>query len=152
VTEVLVRGSDLADAVFGLRRVLRRVVRQTMPGPVLPPAEAELLVTVGRTPDMSVTDAARAMQLAPNTVSTLVGRLVTAGLLVRRPDPEDGRVVRLRLSAAGTARMRQWRQHRDDIFETGLAGLEQSDRDVLLEAVSVLRLLTEHLERLGEEQ
>ena len=46
-------------------------------------------------------DAARELRLAPNTVSTLVGRLTAAGLLDRTRAPSDGRSVRLTVTAAG---------------------------------------------------
>jgi DNA-binding MarR family transcriptional regulator len=101
VPEVVTRGGEFADAAQGFRRVLRRAVRSSFPDGPLPPSEAELLPLVGRQPDLSVSEAARALQLAANSVSTLVGRLVGLDLLERHPDPGDRRAARLRLTAGG---------------------------------------------------
>jgi DNA-binding MarR family transcriptional regulator len=44
---------------------------------------------------------AGATMLDPSTVSRYVGQLVRAGLVARRPDPEDGRAVQLVATDAG---------------------------------------------------
>jgi DNA-binding MarR family transcriptional regulator len=144
-------GVELADAVSGFRRVTRRVVRQSFPGDALPPSEAELLAFVGRSKGTGVGEAAQALQLAPNTVSTLVGRLVDAGLLERRVDPADGRAARLQLTATGTARVRRWRNHRSDVLARGLDTLDDHERAALAAALGPLRRLGEHLETLEPE-
>jgi DNA-binding MarR family transcriptional regulator len=141
-------GVELADAVFGFRRATRRVVRQSFSGDVLPPSEAELLAFVGRSKGTGVGEAAHALQLAPNTVSTLVGRLVDAGLLERRADPADGRVARLRLTGTGAARVRHWRRHRAEVLAQALATLRDDERRALAAALAPLRRLTENMEDL----
>ena len=60
-------GTELADAVFGFRRVTRRVVRQSFPGDPLPPSEAELLAFVRRSKGTGVGEAAQALQLWLNS-------------------------------------------------------------------------------------
>jgi len=144
-------GTELADAVFGFRRVTRRVVRQSFPGDPLPPSEAELLAFVGRSKGTGVGEAAQALQLAPNTVSTLVGRLVEAGLLERRADPADGRAARLQLTTTGTARVRRWRRHRAEVLARGLDTLDDDERAALAAALGPLRRLGENLDTLVPE-
>ena len=140
-------GVELADAVFGFRRVTRRVVSQSFSGDVLPPSEAELLAFVGRSKGTGVGEAAQALQLAPNTVSTLVGRLVDAGLLERRADPTDGRVARLQLTSTGAARVRRWRRHRAEVLAQALDTLDDDERRALAAALAPLRRLAENMER-----
>ena len=142
-------GVELADTVFGFGRVTRRVVRQSFSGDVLPPAEAELMAFVGRSKGVGVGDAAQALMLAPNTVSTLVGRLVEAGLLERHADPTDGRAARLQLTAIGSARVRYWRRQRADVLARGLATLNDDERAALAAALAPLRRLGENMERLA---
>lgn len=144
-------GLELADAVFGFRRVARRVVRQTFADRVLPPSEAELLALVGRSKGTSVRDAAHALQLAPNTVSTLVSRLVGAGLLERHADPTDGRATRLQLTAEGAARVRRWRRHRAEMLSRALDALDATERTALAAALAPLHHLTESLDALVPE-
>src|SRR5687768_11565403 len=148
VTERTALGVDLADTVFGFRRVTRRAVLQSFSGDVLPPSEAELLVFVGRSKGTGVGEAAQALQLAPNTVSTLVGRLVEAGLLERRADPADGRAARLRVTSSGAARVRRWRRHRAEVLAQGLDTLDEGERATLSAALAPLRKLTENMEGL----
>jgi DNA-binding MarR family transcriptional regulator len=144
-------GIDLADAVFGFRRVAQRVVRQTFTDHLLPPSEAELLALVGRSKGVGVSEAAHALQLAPNTVSTLVSRLVDAGLLERRPDPADGRVARLQLTSAGSARVRRWRTHRAATLARALDTLDDDERAALASALRPLRRLSESLDTIAPE-
>ena len=142
-------GAALVDAVWGLRRVTRRVVRESFPEPALPPSEAELLAAVSRAKGTSVNDAAQALQLAPNTVSTLVGRLAKAGLLERRPDPADRRAARLHLTVAGHARVRQFRRHREDVLERALGTLAADERRALAAALPALGRLAGSLEEIA---
>ena len=145
-------GVELADAVFGFKRTAHRVVRQTFSSDnPLPPSEAELLALVGRSKGTGVSEAAHALQLAPNTVSTLVSRLVEAGLLERRPDPTDGRVARLQLTSAGAARVRRWRSHRATILARALDTLDDRERDALAAALDPLRHLIESLDTMAPE-
>jgi DNA-binding MarR family transcriptional regulator len=153
VTEALpALGADIADTVLALRRAVRRVTRRTFAGTPLPPSEAELLAFVGRNKGAGVNDTAGALLLAPNTVSTLVGRLVTAGLLERRPDPDDKRSVRLHLTVAGSARVRAWRRHRSELLERALASLDRADVRDLERTLPAMKRLTEAIDRLDSEE
>ncbi len=54
-----------------------------------------------------VADIAHALGVASPSAVELVARMVTAGLLTRRPDPDDGRATRLRLTELGERLMHQ---------------------------------------------
>ncbi|GAA4336476.1 hypothetical protein GCM10023086_69750 [Streptomyces venetus] len=58
-------------------------------------AEVELLRLVVTRPGIGISDAARDLGLAANSVSTLVNQLPRAGCLVRETDPADRRAARL---------------------------------------------------------
>lgn len=57
-----------------------------------------------------VSDVAHALGIASPSAVELIARMVTAGLLSRRPDPHDARVTRLRLTEVGEQLMRQLSQ------------------------------------------
>jgi DNA-binding MarR family transcriptional regulator len=57
-----------------------------------------VLRVVGRFPGISAGELARIVLLHPSTITGIVQRLVSRGLLVRERDPEDSRRVRLRLT------------------------------------------------------
>src|SRR5574341_1060204 len=78
------RDADDLMAVIGrLRRGIRAGVRREWPYPRLPDAHLDLLLVVARRPGLRVQDAAEALRLAPNTVSTLVNGSALAGLIER---------------------------------------------------------------------
>jgi DNA-binding MarR family transcriptional regulator len=141
--------AELADVLPRLRRALRSAVRRRVAAPALPAAQVELLLAVDAQPDIRVGDVAASLLLAPNTVSTLVGGLARAGLLERRPDPADGRGARLRVSAAGTARIRRWRHAREAALLEAVALLDAADAEGLAAAVPALGRLADGLEVLG---
>jgi DNA-binding MarR family transcriptional regulator len=89
----------------GLRRFLRwSSDRAEKAG--LTPAQHQLLLVVRGFPDgrgPTIGDVAEQLLLRHHSVVGLVQRAEAAGLVRRVPDDKDGRVVRLRLSAAGEA-------------------------------------------------
>ncbi|MBW8822057.1 MAG: MarR family transcriptional regulator, partial [Streptomyces sp.] len=89
---------ELADALVGVQRLLRRRLRAGLTVPRLRGAEVELLRLVGARPGIGVSDAAKELHLAGNSVSTLVNQLVKEGHLVRETDPADRRAARLLLT------------------------------------------------------
>ena len=138
--------SELAARVSALQRVLRRRIRAALDEPRLSAAEGELLNLVASHPGLRVGDAAIALRLAPNTVSTIVRRLVHDGLLVTKQDTVDRRGVRLRASAAGNRLLRRWRSERTQLLTRALEQLSESDHDALTAALPILAELAMALE------
>lgn len=137
----LARPIDFADAMGRFRRTVRRAVRTGLPGPALPASETELLALVNRMGGIGVAEAADLLQVAPNTVSTLVGHLRRAGLLRRTPDPADRRAARLNLTKAGAARVTEVRRRRTNILDEAFGKLSPEDRDSILSSVPALERL-----------
>jgi len=139
--------AELAAAWGGVRRRLRRGARAVVGGEPLRGAEIELLRVVEAQPGIGVGEAAGALHLAPNTVSTLVGGLVSDGLLERRPDPEDRRAARLELTHAARDRIRRFRDERDRLLAAALAELDADDAAALRASLPALERLLAALER-----
>ena len=107
----------------------------------------ELLRLVQGTPGLRVQDAAAALGVAANTVSTLVRRLDRQGLLDRGSDDRDGRAARLALTPAATRRIAAWRDRRRQILEAALRRISAADRTAVERAVPALDRLTDEVER-----
>src|SRR3989442_15682905 len=127
-------------------RGARGAVGGERPAPPLPTAQVELLQTVAERPGVGVTEAASALCLATNTVSTLVKQLIEAGLLQREAGEPDRRSVRLILTPAAELRMASWRDRRAELVAAALADLPDADRARLAAAVPVLERLADALE------
>jgi DNA-binding MarR family transcriptional regulator len=140
-------GAELAAATTRLRRALRRATRRRLPYEPLPHNQIDLLRLAGDRPGVSVAAAAAALSLAPNTVSTLVNELCSAGLLARGADDADRRVARLSPTVAGHARMAAWRDRRAVALAGALGVVAAGDREALRAALPALERLIDALER-----
>jgi DNA-binding MarR family transcriptional regulator len=97
--------AEFLDAVSSVRRAVRRAVRGSWQTEPLPPAQSELLRLAARMPRLTVAEAAQELRLAPNTVSTLIGKLADRGLLRRVPSSTDRRSVLLEVTAKARRRL-----------------------------------------------
>jgi len=84
---------------------------------------------------------AQHLHLPPPSVSHLLAGLEEAGLIVRRPNPEDRRSTLLALTEEGRARLAAARRCLEAAGEAALARLDEAEK----------RTLIQLLERLEEE-
>ena len=138
--------AEVLAAISAIPRVARRAARSAWHAEPLPPAQSELLRLTAARPGISVADAAHELRLAPNTVSTLVGRLSAAGLLARTRAESDGRSVRLTVTGKATTRIAEWRDLRAELAARALDRLTASDRQTLADAVPALLRFAAQLE------
>ena len=82
------------------RRLQRFVAAQTKAGGVTS-AQSGLLFVLGKRDGALIGEAGAALDLGPAGISGLAERMVEAGLIDKRADPDDGRASRLWLTAAG---------------------------------------------------
>ncbi|MCI3273767.1 MarR family winged helix-turn-helix transcriptional regulator [Streptomyces cylindrosporus] len=141
---------ELIDALIGVQRLLRRRLRRQI-APQLRGAEVELLRLVVSRPGIGISDAAKELHLAGNSVSTLVNQLSRQGYLVRETDPADRRAARLMPTPAAEARLAEWRKRRAELVRDGLSGLDGTDLAALSAAIPALRKLADNLHEEAEE-
>ena len=106
--------NSLMHAVLGLGRLMR----QRAQGETLDTGSFWLLKTLAASGPQRATDLAVCAGLDVSTVSRHIAQLHSAGLIERTPDPVDGRAQRVKLSAAGIARI-------DDALSSRRARLEK---------------------------
>ncbi|MEU1529274.1 MarR family winged helix-turn-helix transcriptional regulator [Streptomyces fagopyri] len=141
----------LADTLAGVQRLIRRRLRDGMTAPRLRGAEVDLLRLVTARPGIGVSEAAKELYLAGNSVSTLVNQLARDGYLIRETDPADRRAARLMPTPAADARLRDWRQRRAALVRNQVARLGEADRAALEAALPALRELAANLHEEAEE-
>ncbi|MFD8417915.1 MarR family winged helix-turn-helix transcriptional regulator [Streptomyces sp. NPDC059466] len=142
----------LADALAGVQRLIRRRLRGGLTAPRLRGAEVDLLRLVVARPGIGVSEAAKELYLAGNSVSTLVNHLARDGYLIRETDPADRRAARLMPTPAADARLRDWRQRRTALVRNQVARLDEADRAALEAALPALRKLAANLHEEAEEK
>src|SRR6478752_6299707 len=112
---------DLTDAEYaellGFRTSVRRFLQWSEEQATalgITPAQHQLLLAIRGHPGgrkgavgPTIGDVAEALLLRHHSAVGLVDRAVSADLVERRPDSEDQRIVRLRLTPLGTRRLRQ---------------------------------------------
>ncbi|RPF30663.1 MarR family winged helix-turn-helix transcriptional regulator [Streptomyces sp. TLI_185] len=141
---------ELIDALIGVQRLVRRRLRPQI-APQLRGAEVELLRLLVTRPGIGISDAAKELYLAGNSVSTLVNQLSRQGYLVRETDPADRRAARLMPTSAAEARLAEWRKRRGELVRGGLSRLDDTDREALRTAIPALRRLADTLHEEAEE-
>jgi len=138
--------AELIATISIVRRTARRTVRLAWRQDPLPPAQSELLRLAAERPGITVADAAQELRLAPNTVSTLVGRLTAAGLLSRVKGAADGRMALLTVTDKARQRVAEFRDLRAELAGRALAQLSDADQRALAAAVPAMLRLAERME------
>ena len=138
---------DLSCTVGRLQRALRRASARAEGDSALTNAKVELLLAVLRQPGISVMEVATVLCAAANTVSTLVGDLTDAGLLLRERDPGNRRVVRLVLTEDGRTTMSDYQDRRRRTIADAAARLPAGDRADIERALPALHRLIDVIER-----
>ncbi|WP_020388011.1 MarR family winged helix-turn-helix transcriptional regulator [Kribbella catacumbae] len=99
--------SELTKRVMVLAAALNEATRRVLRELQLTTAEFDVLATLRRSGApyrLKPTDLSRSLLLSSGGTSNVVNQLVNRGLVVREPDPEDGRGTQIRLTAAGAGK------------------------------------------------
>jgi DNA-binding MarR family transcriptional regulator len=83
----------------------------------------------------------RAEQVSAPTMTRLVVAMERDGLVRRKPDPGDGRVVWLEATARGTRILHDGRRRRVEALAADLGSLDPADRDTIAAAADILERL-----------
>jgi DNA-binding MarR family transcriptional regulator len=129
-------GADLLAVVARLNRYATQRVQMQLPA-----AQARLLSTIDAQGEARICDLAAVDHCSQPTMTTQVRRLEDAGLVARTVDPGDARAVRIKITPEGMKTLNRVRADRASAIEPQLAALNATDRQTLLDAVTVLRRL-----------
>ncbi len=124
---------------------LGRHLRQTRAGAGLSPTQYQVLASIVRLGPVRLSDLAVEEGLNPTMLSRIASKLESAGLVVRAPDVDDGRVARLSASSDGRLLVKRVRGERTDALSRVLDQLDSDQRRRLTEALPVLESVAEAL-------
>lgn len=84
------------------------------------------------------------MRLHGTTMTRMVDALIDKGLVERRPDPEDRRVVRVALSPAGEEMAQRLQESKRKLLSSALEDLPAAEQSMVLKALERLAEMLEH--------
>jgi DNA-binding MarR family transcriptional regulator len=132
---------ELADE---LRDNIGRLVRRMRAEPGPPVAQMTVLGRLDRHGPASISELAIAERMRPQSMAQTVRDLEAAGLVSRRPDPDDGRRMFVELTAEGLDTLRATRARRKTWLAEALEReLDARERELLHEALALLGRLAE---------
>lgn len=102
-------------------------------------AQWGILKQVWYKPGLTQKELAGLLEVEPITVARLVDRLEKAGLVERRADAQDRRIWRLHPRPAASPHLDEIDRQRQEITDLIAAGLSDSDRQVVMEALTLMK-------------
>ena len=130
---------ETADLAHELRETLGRLVRRLRREPGPPAPQLAVLGRIEREGPASVSDLAAAERMRPQSMAQTVREMEAAGLVSRRPDPDDGRRAFVELTPEGQREILASRAAREDWLAEALEReFDESEREELRRAFVLL--------------
>ena len=126
---------------LGVTRLARKLRREGDPG--MTPTLLAALSTIERHGPMTAGTLASHEQVEKPTVTRLIAVLDERELIERTPDPLDGRVTWLQISATGRKLLLRTRRRKDEYLVKRIKDLSPEDQRTLEAAAEILDRLTE---------
>ena len=132
------RDEEMVELLRAVNRTLRERLMQAASGRKRSLATLSVLRAIGNDPGITVNEVARRRYMPKSLVSIIVADLAEDGLVRKGRDSADQRLVRLRLSAAGTRELERWRATYRAIAADAVGSLGADDARDLLSGLRAL--------------
>jgi DNA-binding MarR family transcriptional regulator len=126
---------------LAITRTARRLRQES--GTDLGPSQVAALATIERQGPLAPSELAERERIKRPTATRVLARLAEAGLVVRIPDPSDGRSAIVSISPDGRALLRRLRQRKTAYLAKRLRELPDQDVQALARAAEVLEGILE---------
>jgi DNA-binding MarR family transcriptional regulator len=126
---------------IGVTRLARRLRQEAEPD--ITPSMLVALSSVDSQGPLTMRDLCAIERVQPPSMTRIVAALVDAGLVERRADPSDGRVVWIRVTAAGRRLLERSRGRKEAYLARALRALEPDELATLERAAGILERLTD---------
>jgi len=139
------RSSEIVSAASELRILLGQLVRRLRREYSFPVGQASVLGRLDREGPLTTSELAAAERVRPQSMAQTLAELEAAGLIGRRPDPDDRRRVLIDLTRRGRERLHEDRRRREGwLTEAIAAELTADEQETLIEALPLLRRLARY--------
>ena len=132
---------DVAPLANELRLAIHRLtrrLRQQHPTHDLTLTQISALAIIWREGPITAGELATREQVRPPSITRVVDGLESAGVVVRKNNPSDGRQVLVEITQEGVGRMESYVEARAAWLAQQLAGLSAKDRETLHRAALIL--------------
>lgn len=126
---------------LGVTRLARKLRQEAEPG--ITPSMLAALSSIERQGPLTMRDLCAVEQVQPPSMTRVVAALAEADLVARAPDPDDGRVVWVRVTAEGRRLLDRSRKRKEAYLARALRALEPGEVHTLEDAAALLERLTE---------
>ena len=126
---------------LGITRLARRLRQEAEAG--ITPSMLSALSSVERQGPLTMRDLCSLERVQPPTMTRIVAGLVEDGLVERDADPNDGRVVWVKVTASGRRLLERSRGRKDAYLARALRSLGPGELETLEDAAGLLERLTE---------
>lgn len=134
--------TEVADLATSLERLLVWM-RRAVPYGDWNVVAVSTLDVLDRLGPHRITDLTARERITQPGMTGLVARLEGAGLVVRQPDPTDGRATLVSVTAAGRDFMRDLHRRRAEVLAAQVDSLPEAERRALLRAAPALARLAD---------
>lgn len=98
-------------------------------------SQAYTLLAIPEESDITMNELSEAMDLANSTMTRMVDHLLRKGIVQRRHDDEDRRVVRVGLTAEGRELRHTLEKERQRMYREVLSEIQEKERPVIISAL-----------------
>ncbi len=130
---------EFAFTIMDVARMLRTYADQRARQYGMSRAQWAVLVRIDRTEGLKQSELAEILDLQPISLTRLLDRLATNGLIERRPDPNDRRANRLYLLPAARPMLNQLSTLGADMMATVLEGLDDNAIERMLRDLELVK-------------
>ena len=117
-------------------RLARRLRQESVEG--LSPSQVSALAVISNHGPLTLGAVAEHERVAPPTITKVVSKLESDGLVIRTPDPSDRRVCRVEVSAEGAALLDEVRRRKTAWLTARISQLDADRQRRLADALDVL--------------
>jgi len=100
-------GREMMYSVFRIRKALYTLIREDATRVGITELQLIILYTLSKKDNIRLNDLAEKLNMSNSTISGTIERLVSAGLVIRKPSKEDRRAVTLHLSEKGKEKLQE---------------------------------------------
>src|SRR5215211_3154457 len=117
-------------------RLARRLRQESVEG--LSPSQVSALAVISNSGPLTLGALAELERVAPPTITKVVSKLESDGLVIRTPDPSDRRVCRVEVSSEGAALLDEVRRRKTAWLTARISQLDVERQRRLADALDVL--------------